>query len=771
MNMPLLRFVQDKEGSGQAFVRHVASCLRLYPYFVVIQIDGDPEDPEYVLQLARAICGLRVDGKPGKPPGKVSFTNVENNAEAVTNDGNVTRLSRTHVALPPHTDSSYMENPHEFVAFQMVRNDSEGGESIMVPVDDIVRGLDDETASLLREPIYPFGKELCPILSGNPMDERVRFYEHQLNTSQQAQDSALSDRHLQALDKLEKLLSERGRFHELQLMAGQVMIMNNTKVLHGRTEFSSESDRLLYRVRQHAPCLAPYEPKPAKPQQKPKSGDKPGTIDLDRVKELVRNRETDEALELCAQHLIDHPDDVEVLLLMARALRRGGRHKESVPPLAHAANVAPDDKEVLRAFGDALLREGHDEQALEVFRQFEAIDPLDFDANLSLSALLREKKEVPEARQIIRRVFRREPIDAPRRLDPDKPTILRIRGLQNATFGIVGSGPGSYKVILQGGHFSVNDLIDTRKYNVVVSSIQEDNINQLDGLPEFHAVVNTISCPDMEPESLLSAARFLDKHPDVPVINAPRQVYETARDRNRLRFAGIEGVQFPFTERVRWAGGNPRKMVDLLAGFGFTYPVILRRAGSQTGLSVMKAASSDDVVEYFGKAEPDADYYVIQYCDVRSPSGFFNKSRIFCIDGNYYPVANLFVDDWSVHSGDRYRVMDKHKWMQKEEQRYLGDPVAYLGTRAFESLRKLRDLVKLDFFGIDYTRLPSGDLFIFELNPAMRHNYDHIETFPYTEPYLRRISKAFDYMVARRVEASIAGQKPEIPPWTTVKAS
>jgi len=771
MNMPLLRMVEDS-ASGQAFVRHVASCLRLYPYFVVVECGGDSDDPEHVLRLARAICGLTADGKPGEPTGKVSFTNVENNADAVTNDGNVTRLSRTHVALPPHTDSSYMERPHEFVAFQMVRNDSEGGESIMVPIDDIVRSLDDDTTNTLREAVYPFGKELCPILSGNLMDERVRFYEHQLATSQKAQDSALSDRHLEALSRLEGLLAERGRFHELQLMAGQVMIMNNTKVLHGRTEFSSDSDRLLYRVRQHAPCLAPIEISPTDALRgSSNSNEKPGKFDIDHVRELVRKRETDEALELCAAHLIDKPDDIDVLLLMARALRRGGRHNESLAPLAHAAEVAPKDKEVLRAFGDALLREGHDEQAIEIFRMFEAIDPIDLDANLSLSALLREKKEVPEARQIIRRVFRNEPLDTPHDFDPDKPTLLRIRGLQNATFGIVGSGPGSYKVLLQGGHFSVSDLIDSRKYNVVIFSIQEDNINQLDDIPEAQVIVNTISCPDVESESLLSAARFIDSRPDIPVINHPRQVYETARDRNRLRFDGIDGVQFPFTERVRWHGGDPRKMVDLLAGFGFTYPVIIRRAGSQTGLSVMKATSDDDVVEYFGKVEPDVDYYVIQYCDVRSPSGFFNKSRIFCIDGNYYPVANLFVDDWSVHSGDRYRVMDKHKWMQKEEQRYLDDPVAYLGTRAFESLRKLRDLVQLDFFGIDYTRLPSGDLFIFELNPAMRHNYDHVETFPYTKPYLRRISKAFDYMVTRRVEASIAGQKPEAPRWTTVKAS
>ena len=58
--------------------------------------------------------------------------------------------------------------------------------------------------------------------------------------------------------------------------------------------------------------------------------------------------------------------------------------------------------------------------------------------------------------------------------------------------------------------------------------------------------------------------------------------------------------------------------------------------------------------------------------------------------------------------------------------------------------------LRLDFFGIDFTVLEDGRLFIFELNAAMRHNFDHAPAFPYTWPHLRAISQAFHAMAESR---------------------
>jgi hypothetical protein len=87
---------------------------------------------------------------------------------------------------------------------------------------------------------------------------------------------------------------------------------------------------------------------------------------------------------------------------------------------------------------------------------------------------------------------------------------------------------------------------------------------------------------------------------------------------------------------------------------------------------------------------------------------------------------------------------------QEDEKRYLQDPEAYLGPKAFRALHAIRDAIGLDFFGIDFTLDPEGNVLVFEANAAMRHNFDHAANFPYTRPYLERISEAFANMVDRR---------------------
>jgi hypothetical protein len=197
-------------------------------------------------------------------------------------------------------------------------------------------------------------------------------------------------------------------------------------------------------------------------------------------------------------------------------------------------------------------------------------------------------------------------------------------------------------------------------------------------------------------------------------------------------------------------------VIQEIMGLGFVFPMIVRRVGSQTGSSVALLQDEAALSNHFQQSPPNQEYYVIQFKDCRRSQNVYNKTRVFCIDGTFYPVANLFNDSWNIHSGDRYSLMDKTPWTQEEEQAFLNDPVSYLGRETFDKFEKIREMVGLDFFGIDLTLLPDGTLFIFELNAAMRHNFDHAGNFPYTAPHLQRVSQAFDAMVQRRLQVSQA---------------
>ncbi len=697
----------------------ICAALSNYPHYVIVNDYPPIEDRTNLVNLCKAILavssGHNVSEFYSQNKEKVSFTKVRIDRENDTSRGRVTRYSRTHLPLPPHTDSSYMEFPHELVAFQCIVADNKGGESIMIPVEDILPWIDDQVAELLRAPVYPFGDEPYPILSGEKGDEEIRYYRAQIERILEAGAPPLSDEHRAAIETLDAVLQQSDRFSQFHLQPGQIVFMHNNKVLHGRKGFSQESDRLLYRVRLHVDTFDCAD------QGKPSESEN------------------------------FHLDDANAHMSRAKELKRKGNFNDALKHYRYASELEPNNTDILKSYGNLLIRTGQFGEAAKTFCSALKIAPNDYDSGIALSSLVNFSGKYEKAQVILKHVARCHPYVLEDIPDLHKPTILRIRGFDGCEHGITQKLDGTYTTLLKGGHFSIRDLVDGEKYNWIVLNISENNINELRDIPKFDLLLNTIACPDRAGVSVLTAAKFVDRYPTIPLINDPRRVLETTREENALRLNKIPGVSFPKTKRVSLDGTSLDAIVKEILDWGFVFPFIVREAGSQTGISVAKVNSSEELQEYFQEFPEIKDYYIIQFQDCRNKQNVFNKTRVFFIDGNFYPVANLFDDEWNIHSGDRYSIMDKTPWTQEKEKSFLNDPISYLGTENFEKLCQIRDLIGLDFFGIDFTILQDGTLFIFELNAAMRHNFDHAKNFPYTEPHLKRISDAFDAMLQRRL--------------------
>ena len=504
--------------------------------------------------------------------------------------------------------------------------------------------------------------------------------------------------------------------------------MHNRKVLHGRTGLSPESDRLLYRVRLH---VGSFE-----------SGNQTQTSKPTHVSETAISN---------GQGINEDLAPAKTPPSLAKELKGLPRFEKLIKLDCSSSELPPNHATQLKIYGQFFLSRGQFAEAAQAFLNCLKISPDDYESGLALSSLADARGDYKAARAILNQVARRHPLIWEGKPDSQKPTLLRIRGIEGSAYRIVQKADGTYKNLLRGGHFSIQDLVNRKQYNLMILNILENNIDELQDIPKFDLLLNTIACPDLKRVSLLAAARFVDRYPNIPVINDPHRVLETIRDRNVLRLNMIPGVSFPKTERLRWDGISLDAIAKEIFGLGFVFPFIVSLVGSQTGSSVQLIKNKSELCFHFQNSPADREYYIIQFHDYRNARNVFNKTRVFFIDGNFYPVAHLFNNSWNVHSGDRYSVMDKTQWMQEEEQSFLNDPVSYLGTENFDKLYKIRDLVGLDFFGIDLTILRDGTLFIFELNAAMRHNFDHAQNFPYTEPHLRRISNAFDTMIQNRL--------------------
>jgi len=462
-------------------------------------------------------------------------------------------------------------------------------------------------------------------------------------------------------------------------------------------------------------------------------------------KNTALSKTSPEALAYCRAF----PGSVDARLHAALLLESGGDQAGALEEAAQACLLEEPGAVAYRVYGTLLLRSGDFARAEVLLAACLDLVPDDFDALVGLSSLLYRRGERAEARAVLEECITHHPFIAPPSGAGDKPGLLRVLGYADSAFHIVDASGGGYGSAVHGGHFSPDALIDAGAWNCTILNVLDQNTRALTLPPRTDIVLNTISDPDRERSTLLELALFLDRHPQVPVINPPQRVLQTTRERNAARLSSIPGLRIARTERLEWRNGDPLDAMAEVQGLGFRFPVILRKTGSQTGDDTTLASSPQDMHRYFARGN-GAAHYAIQYHDMRRPDGLYQKTRVFFINGRMYPVAHLYHDGWSVHSGDRYSVMIGQDWTQQAERAFLDDPFGVLGPDACEVLSRVSEVVGLDYFGIDFTIDPDGHVFIFEANATMRHNFDHAHAFPYTRPTLQQISVAFQTMVQER---------------------
>ncbi len=712
-------------GSGRASTRlkkkllsRIAAALNAYPYFARVKGFHPSGEKSEIVSLAEWLA----ESDSSAPSRKVSFTTVSIRPDALERAQGVTAYSRTHLPLAPHTDSTYLPRPHELVAFQCVIAARDGGANTMVPVDDIVKALSEGDRARLMEPVFPFGRVDDAVLKEGPKGVSVRYYRAQIDRAA-ADGKPLADGDIALLDRFDALLDRlAGRF-EFTLEPGEAVFMNNRKVLHGRTGFAPDSRRTLFRVRHHADFEAAtprvgFWARLVSPSHEEAGGEWDSDDALDGEEQIaVEKRPTGDPATEMAEKLLTRPDDVELM----------------------------------KAASELYLSLGRFRQAREVNERLMKADAADYQTHIGQAGIHEWLGEGFAAQEQQRLAARARPFSVKESHDPLKPTILRSRGLAGPSYTL-NLRDGFYKPVLEGGHFSTRHLLLKKRYNTILQNVFDEAPALPDDLPKVDMMLNTMACADRLRPSLEALARFVEQHPALPLVNHPAKVLRTTRDENFRRLGGIEGVVFPVTLRLVWQGGDVAAVWAAMEEAGLGLPAIVRPTGTHTGVGVAMLRSDDDLTRYFAGTAPGGEYYLIEYRDIADDEGLYRKSRTFCIDGRYFPVASLTHNSWNVHSGDRYTVMDKSPAMQEREQDYLRDFTGTLGDANMKRLDAIRDMIGLDFFGVDFTILPDGRLFIFECNAAMRHNYDHAHNFPYTRAHLDAVSNAFEAMVTSRVE-------------------
>ncbi len=141
-----------------------------------------------------------------------------------------------------HTDCSDFEHIPNGLAMLCVTPAEQGGESIFIKLTDVIACLDKADIEFLLQKKWTFRNRQRSILTKGKLGYNICYNRLMIEGY-----SELSADELAFLDKFDKVLAEHAINYKLQ--KNELVLCNNHKLLHGRTDFAETSNRLIQRIR------------------------------------------------------------------------------------------------------------------------------------------------------------------------------------------------------------------------------------------------------------------------------------------------------------------------------------------------------------------------------------------------------------------------------------------------------------------------------------------------------------------------------------------
>ena len=174
-----------------------------------------------------------------------------NGGEGAPDGRGILTLSSTNKAMQLHTDGYAATRPPAYVALMCVRAGS-GGRFGVTRVDDLVADLPRWVCDLLMESVYPIEGGKAPLLWRTRSDDeyaaRINVHDVWSYLEQPGSKFTLPLAHRRAVRRLETVLAASTPAWREQLRAGDVVVLDNTALVHGRSAIGRDGERLLYRV-------------------------------------------------------------------------------------------------------------------------------------------------------------------------------------------------------------------------------------------------------------------------------------------------------------------------------------------------------------------------------------------------------------------------------------------------------------------------------------------------------------------------------------------
>ncbi|MGW2376174.1 TauD/TfdA family dioxygenase [Kitasatospora sp. NPDC001683] len=210
--------------------------------FVVLRglpVDGRT-DQECAAMCRRLAASLGTP-RPADPGGLITV---------VDNAG----LGKTNLALTPHTDRTPAPHPPKLLGLLAVRPAAQGGETLLASGHTVHNRLltEDPWALPRLHRDFHFGRgagfdRLRPVFQRDGAELRVHYNRRGIERAQHEAGVPLTSAERTALDAVDRILSDPRTLLRIPLRPGDLLWLDNTVVLHGRTAFTDPPDPSAHR--------------------------------------------------------------------------------------------------------------------------------------------------------------------------------------------------------------------------------------------------------------------------------------------------------------------------------------------------------------------------------------------------------------------------------------------------------------------------------------------------------------------------------------------
>ncbi|MGA3037620.1 MAG: tetratricopeptide repeat protein [Vulcanimicrobiaceae bacterium] len=413
----------------------------------------------------------------------------------------------------------------------------------------------------------------------------------------------------------------------------------------------------------------------------------------------------------------------------------GGLRKPAMTALLEAVKWHPEDAVGLTNLASLYLTEGDFAQARAHFEKALAIDEASPKAHEGLSLAFERLGDLESAR-----AHRPTVVRAPSALKPFEHAGAPVKVL------LVES--------LIGGNIFAHDLLRSSAFDVrqvFIEYLEPDM-----PLPGHDVVWNAIG--DAERcAALLDVAPSVFARTDRPVVNRAEVVRLTSRADNAQRLASLDDVVTPRAysiPRARLVASG----AEIVRELGLAYPILLRSPGFHTGEFFVRVGAESDLAAAVAEL-PGRDLLLIEFLDVRNADAKVRKYRVVIVDGKLYPLHAAVSQQWKVH----YFTADmaENAAHRDEDAAFLADFGNVIGERPVRALEGVREVLGLDYGGIDFGIDSEGRVVIFEANATMIvPEPDEDERWRYRLPAVQHIYDAVRAMLIGRSESRAVGRNP-----------